>query len=552
MQNDTISPQPPPAPHHLRDEIDPRVHERRWMILGVLCMSLLIIVMDNTILNVAIPSLITELGATNSQVQWIIDSYVLVFAGLLLTTGSLSDRFGRKGALQLGIVLFGIGSAAAAMSSSANGLIFTRAFMGIGGALIMPATLSILINVFRDPVERGRAIAVWAGFSGLGVAIGPISGGFLLEHFSWSSVFWVNLPIGATALVLGAFLVPTSRDPNQGKIDPLGAVLSFVGLASLLFAIIEGPSKGWTSPLVLGSFALAVATIASFLIWERRTSHPMLDLSVFKNPRFSAGSGTITIVFFAMFGSMLLMTQYWQLVHGYSPLQAGIRLLPYAATMMIVAPLSARFVERLGTKQVVMTGLGLVVAGMLALSTIAADSPYPIVIAYFMMMAAGMGMTMAPATEAVMGSLPRAKAGVGSAINDTTRQVGGALGVAVIGTVVSSVYSARIVDLGGVFELAPDQLARAESSLGAAQGLALSLGDQAGAFAAAAGDGFVDAMSIGLRLAALAVAGAFVVAWKFLPSHATEPEFEVIDRPEQFGAETPPDAQPTPTPVAGS
>ena len=552
MQNDTISPQPPPAPHHLRDEIDPRVHERRWMILGVLCMSLLIIVMDNTILNVAIPSLITELGATNSQVQWIIDSYVLVFAGLLLTTGSLSDRFGRKGALQLGIVLFGIGSAAAAMSSSANGLIFTRAFMGIGGALIMPATLSILINVFRDPVERGRAIAVWAGFSGLGVAIGPISGGFLLEHFSWSSVFWVNLPIGATALVLGAFLVPTSRDPNQGKIDPLGAVLSFVGLASLLFAIIEGPSKGWTSPLVLGSFALAVATIASFLIWERRTSHPMLDLSVFENPRFSAGSGTITIVFFAMFGSMLLMTQYWQLVHGYSPLQAGIRLLPYAATMMIVAPLSARFVERLGTKQVVMTGLGLVVAGMLALSTIAADSPYPIVIAYFMMMAAGMGMTMAPATEAVMGSLPRAKAGVGSAINDTTRQVGGALGVAVIGTVVSSVYSARIVDLGGVFELAPDQLARAESSLGAAQGLALSLGDQAGAFAAAAGDGFVDAMSIGLRLAALAVAGAFVVAWKFLPSHATEPEFEVIDRPEQFDAETPPDAQPTPSPVAGS
>ncbi len=414
MQNDTTSPQPAPAPHHLEEEIDPRVHERRWLILGVLCMSLLIIVMDNTILNVAIPSLITELGATNSQVQWIIDSYVLVFAGLLLTTGSLSDRFGRKGALQLGIVLFGIGSAAAAMSSSANGLIFTRAFMGIGGALIMPATLSILINVFRDPVERGRAIAVWAGFSGLGVAIGPITGGFLLEHFSWSSVFWVNLPIGVTALVLGAFLVPTSRDPNQGKIDPLGAVLSFVGLASLLFAIIEGPSKGWTSPLVTGGFALAVVTIAAFLIWERRTPHPMLDLSVFKNPRFSAGSGTITIVFFAMFGSMLLMTQYWQLVHGYSPLEAGIRLLPYAATMMVVAPLSARFVERLGTKQVVMTGLGLVIIGMLLLSTIASDSPYPIVIAYFMVMAAGMGMTMAPATEAVMGSLPRAKAGIGS------------------------------------------------------------------------------------------------------------------------------------------
>ncbi len=542
---------PPAHPAH-EDEIDPRVHERRWLILGVLCMSLLIIVMDNTILNVAIPSLITELGATNSQVQWIIDSYVLVFAGLLLTTGSLSDRFGRKGALQLGIVLFGLGSAAAAMSSSANGLILTRAFMGIGGALIMPATLSILINVFRDPVERGRAIAIWAGFSGLGVAIGPITGGFLLEHFSWSSVFWVNLPIGATALLLGAFLVPTSRDPSQGKIDPLGALLSFVGLASLLFGIIEGPSKGWTAAIVVGAFALAVVSLAAFLLWELHTPHPMLDLTVFENPRFSAGSGTITIVFFAMFGSMLLMTQYWQLVHGYSPLEAGIRLLPYAATMMVVAPLSARLVERLGTKQVVLMGLGLVVAGLLLLSTIAADSPYPLVIAYFMVMAAGMGMTMAPATEAVMGSLPRAKAGIGSAINDTTRQVGGALGVAVIGTIVTSIYSARIVDLGAVFGLDAGEVAQAESSLGAAQGLAASLGGQAEAFATAAGDGFVDALSIGLRVGALAVAVAFLIAWRFLPSHAAEPAYEVTDvaeRPVATGAVPPLD--PAPIPVAG-
>jgi EmrB/QacA subfamily drug resistance transporter len=539
----------PSIGHPGDDDIDPRVYERRWITLGVLCMSLLIIVMDNTILNVAIPSLITELGATNSQVQWIIDSYVLVFAGLLLTTGSLSDRFGRKGALQLGIVLFGLGSAAAAMSNSANGLIFTRAFMGIGGALIMPATLSILINVFRDPVERGRAIAIWAGFSGLGVAIGPIVGGFLLEHFSWSSVFWVNLPIGAAALLLGAFLVPTSRDPSHGKIDPPGALLSFVGLASLLFGIIEGPSKGWTDPLVVGAFVVAVVTLSMFMAWELHTTHPMLDLTVFKNPRFSAGSGTITIVFFAMFGSMLLMTQYWQLVHGYSPLEAGVRLLPYAATMMIVAPMSARFVERLGTKPIVLIGLSLVITGLLLLSTIASDSPYPVVIAYFMVMAAGMGMTMAPATEAVMGSLPRAKAGIGSAINDTTRQVGGALGVAVIGTIVTSVYGARIVDLASVFGLTPAQSAQAESSLGAAQGLAASLGDQAGAFAAAAGDGFVDALSIGLRVGAVAVGAAFVVAWRFLPSHAHEAAYDVIDRPDEAAI------QPTlvvqPTPVVG-
>ncbi len=527
------------------DTIDPAVHDRRWLILGVLCMSLLIIVMDNTILNVAIPSLIVDLGATNSDIQWIVDAYVLVFAGLLLTTGSLSDRYGRKGALQLGIVLFGIGSAAAAMSTTANGLIATRAFMGIGGALIMPATLSILTNVFRDPRERGRAIAIWAGFSGLAVAIGPITGGLLLEHFSWQSVFWVNIPIGAAALLLGALFIPTSRDPAQGRIDPLGAVLSFFGLASLLFAIIEGPSKGWSDPLVVSSFAIAFVLLASFIIWERHTTHPMLDLSVFRNARFSAGSGTITLVFFAMFGSILLMTQYWQLVHGYSPLQAGVRLLPYAMTMMVVAPLSARFVERQGTKRIVTLGLTLVATGLALLSTIESDSPYPLVISYFMLMAAGMGMTMAPATESVMGSLPRAKAGVGSAINDTTRQVGGALGVAVIGSVVTSVYSQRIFDVGSLFGLSQSQESIAESSLGGAQQVAASLGDQAGAFVQAANDGFVDALSVGLRVAAVVIVFAAAMAWKFLPSHAGASPDELVAGPNaNAGVE--------PTPIAGS
>ena len=281
-------------------------------------MSLFIIVMDNTILNVAIPSLITDLGASNSEIQWIIDSYVIVFAGLLLTSGSLSDRFGRKGALQAGIVLFGIGSAAAALSNSATQLIFTRAFMGIGGALIMPATLSILTNVFRDPRERGRAIAIWAGVSGLAVAVGPITGGLLLEHFSWSSVFWVNIPIGVTALILGAFVIPKSRDPKQTRLDPFGAILSIVGLATLLFGIIEGPEKGWSSDIVVASFVIAAIALIGFVRWEQHSAHPMLDMSVFRNPRFSSASSTITLTFFALFGSMFLMTQYWQLVHGYT------------------------------------------------------------------------------------------------------------------------------------------------------------------------------------------------------------------------------------------
>jgi EmrB/QacA subfamily drug resistance transporter len=505
------------------DDLDPVVHQRRWLILAVLCMSLLIIVLDNTILNVAIPSLMRDLDASNSQIQWIIDSYVLVFAGLLLTTGSLSDRFGRKGALQIGIVLFALGSIASANAGSATQLIFTRAFMGIGGALIMPSTLSILTNVFRDPKERGRAIAVWAGFSGLGVAIGPMTGGFLLKHFSWHSVFWINVPIGALALVLGFFFVPTSRDPRHSKLDPVGAVLSIVGLATLLFGIIEGPTKGWASGEVVVSFVIAAFALGGFVLWERTTASPMLDMTVFHNARFTAASSTITLVFFALFGSLFLMTQYWQLVHGYSPLSTGIRLLPYAAAMMIVAPTSARLVEKLGTRQVVLTGLALIAIGLTALSTISPSSPYPLVISYFIVMAAGMGMTMAPATESVMGSLPREKAGVGSAVNDTTRQVGGALGVAIIGSAVSSVYSGQIASLAGKLNLTPAQIAESESSLGGAQRIGATLGARASEFVSGSNSAFVDAMAVGMRISVAVIVFAGVVAWKFLPARATVP-----------------------------
>ena len=520
------------------DPLDPHVHDRRWLILGVLCLSLLIIVMDNTILNVAIPSLIRDLDATNSQVQWIVDSYVLVFAGLLLTTGSLSDRFGRKGALQLGIVLFALGSVASAMADTATQLIYTRAFMGIGGALIMPSTLSILTNVFRDPRERGRAIAVWAGFSGIAVALGPMTGGFLLEHFSWHSVFWVNLPIGAVALLLGGWIIPTSRDPRQSRLDPLGALLSIVGLASLLFGIIEGPAKGWTHASVIGAFVAAGLALAAFVAWELHTDTPMLDMSVFHNPRFSAASGTITMVFFALFGSLFLMTQYWQLVHGYTPLQAGVRLLPQAATMMIVAPLSARAVERAGTKRVVLVGLAFVTTGLTLLSTIQPDTQYVVVISYLAIMAAGMGMTMAPATESVMGSLPREKAGVGSAVNDTTRQVGGALGVAIIGSIVSSVYAARITDANAAAALTGEQAAKAESSLGAAQKVAASLGESAGGFLDAANQAFVDALSIGLRISAVIVLATAAMVWKFLPARAADHR-PVAGEPDPVAIETP-------------
>ena len=524
--------------------IDPRVHQRRWLILATLCISLLIITLDNTILNVAIPSMISSLDASNSDIQWILDAYVLVFAGLLLTTGSLSDRYGRKGALQTGLLVFAAGSVSAAMSTTTTQLIFSRASMGIGGALIMPATLSILANVFRDPRERGRAIAVWAGFSGLGVAIGPVTGGLLLEHFGWGSVFWVNIPIAAIALVAGFFLIPKSKDPNHGALDPLGAALSILGLGGLLFGIIEGPAEGWTAPLVIAGFAVGALATAAFILWELHTDHPMLDMHFFQNPRFTAANSAITLTFFAMFGSMFLMTQYWQFVHGYSPLGAGVRMMPFALTMMIVAPMSARLVERAGTKRVVATGLLLVSIALVSLSFIGRTTPYPTVIVLFCLMSVGMGMTMAPATESVMGSLPREKAGVGSAVNDTTRQMGGALGVAIIGSVSSSIYASQVSSVSSEFGITGATLDTAKSSLGGALGVADSLGAQAGDFVIAVKDGFVTALSSGLRLGAVVVFGAAFVAWRFLPARAKDPL--AIDEP---GA--PVDTIDLPQPVAG-
>jgi len=496
-----------------------QIHARRWWTLIMLCFSLLIIVMDNTILNVAIPSLMEDLRATNSQIQWIIDAYTLVFAGLLLTAGSLGDRFGRKGALQAGIVLFGIGSVASALAGSANQLILSRGFMGIGGALIMPATLSILTNVFRDPRERGRAIAVWAGFSGLGVAIGPVIGGLLLRHFSWSSVFWVNMPVGAIALVAGAFLIPTSRDPNAQRIDVIGALLSIVGLGSLLFGIIEGPGRGWSDTLVIIGFVVGIGALGAFIIWELRTPDPMLDMRFFRNPRFSVANSAVTLTLFAMFGSLLLMTQYWQLVHGYSPLGAGVRLVPFAMTMMIVAPLSARAVEKFGTTRVITLGLLIMAISMLLLSFIERDTPYPTVILMFCLMSVGMGCTMAPATESVMGSLPREKAGVGSAVNDTTRQVGGALGVAVIGSIVSTIYTNNIRTSVPEFGIAGAALTTAQESLANALQLAPQANDVQG-YVNTVRDAFVHSLSIGLRASAAVIVLAAWLTWRYLPARA--------------------------------
>jgi EmrB/QacA subfamily drug resistance transporter len=513
------------------DSVDQRTHERRWWALAVLCMSLLIITLDNTILNVAIPALVKDLHASTSQLQWIIDGYTLVFAGLLLTLGSVGDRFGRKGALMVGLVIFGSGSALSGFAGSAGQLIFTRATMGIGAALIMPATLSLLTNIFRDPRERARAIGAWAAVAGASGALGPVLGGALLAHFSWGSVFFINLPVIAVALVGAGRLLPSSRDADAPRLDPIGAALSIAGLVAVLWAIIEAPQQGWSNSSVVAPLAIGVLFLAGFVGWELHSSHPMLDVRFFRNRRFSAANAAITLVFFAMFGQMFLGAQYLQTVLGFSALESGVRMLPMAILMMGLAPLAPRLVEKIGTKVVVGTGLLVVATGLLFVATVPVRDGYVHILIGFLFVATGMALTMAPATESIMGSLPRAKAGVGSAMNDTTRQMGGALGVAILGSVFATVYRPGITDrLVGV-GLSANQLSRARDSIGGALQVASELpAASAARVASIAKSEFVSGMHHAVVVAVAVVVVASIVVFSFLPARASDDQSAVPRR----------------------
>ncbi|MFI0372060.1 MFS transporter [Actinomadura sp. 1N219] len=519
------------------------VRRRRWLILAVLCVSEFMVVVDNTIVNVALPTLSRDLGATTSQLQWIVDSYSLVFAGLLLAGGSLGDRFGRKGALQLGLALFAVTSVLATLAGSPGQLIAARAAMGIGGALIFPATLAILTNVFHDAAGRAKAIGIWAGISGLAVALGPVAGGWLLEHFWWGSIFLVNVPIVIVALVAGQILLPASRDPRAGRFDLPGLGLSVVTVTTLVYTVIEGPHHGWTSPMTLGGFALAALLLGVFIAWERHRVDPMLDVRIFRNARFSAAAAAISIAFFALFGFIFLITQYFQFVRGYSTLSAGLHTLPFAVAAGAVAVLSPWLAQRLGSTRVVAAGLAFMAAGFVVAATLSASSGYwgP-VIASMVLIAAGLSLTTAPATEAIMGALPRAKAGVGSAVNDTTRELGGTLGVAVVGSAFSSVYGPQLIDgLHGVAVPAP-ALTAAEGSVAAATDLA----DQAPAatqpvITEALQTAFMSGLTAGSLIAAIAAALGAIAVLRFLPARGAQPA------PPPTGHE-PPDNQPAPPP----
>jgi EmrB/QacA subfamily drug resistance transporter len=491
------------------------LYARRWWTLGALCLSLLIVFVGNSSLNVAIPTLSRVLHASTSQLQWVVAAYSLVFAGLLFTAGALGDRFGRKGALQLGLAGFLAGVVLASVSTSIWQLVACRALMGACAAFIMPSTLSILVNVF-PPEERAKAIAIWAGVTGGAGAIGPVASGWLLGHFWFGSVFLINVPIIVGALVLGAFLVPKSKDPEEARLDLVGAGLSIVGIASLVYGLIQAPDKGWSSTQTITVFAVSVIVLVLFVFWESRVEHPMLDMSYFRNPAFSTATGGMILVFLSMFGVMFLITQYFQLILGYSALSAALRFLPMAPIMMIVSPLTPRIIARLGSNRTVASGMALVSTGFLLFSFLAVNTSYLYVLLCIFFLVSGIALTMSPMTAAIMSAVPPRRAGAGSAMNDATRELGAALGVAVLGSVAASRYSSGIKSAIGHLSRADQASARA--SLGTALQTANRLPREAAIRLTSAADhAFVSGIHFAAITGAVLAACASLLVLRFLP-----------------------------------
>lgn len=502
------------------DGIDPKIYHRRWAILATMCLSLVLIVATVSSVNVAIPALAeSNLRPTDTQILWIVDAYALVFAALLLPAGALGDRFGRKGALLIGLVVFAAASAACAFMTSANSLIACRAIMGIGAALIMPSTLSLLQSCFPRR-ERAKAIAMWAGFAGAGGAIGPVMGGLLEANFWYGSVFLVAAPIAAIAFVASAILAPASREATAHRLDLGGSVLSVVGFSALLAAIIEGPERGWTDGLVMAGFVLAAVCLVGFVLYERRVQEPMLDMAFFRNRRFAMGSMGITVTFFAMFSMFFILTQYLQYVQGYSSLEAGVRGLPFAATMITVSPRAPRIAAKLGAKRAVAGGMTVLTVGLLLMSLVQIDTPYWYVAMCLVLVAYGVGSAMPSLSSGIVQSVPMHKAGVGSAVNDTTREVGGAIGIAVVGSVVSSIYRSNASSTIAQFPEELQEVARV--NIARALGVVGRLEQTAGAEAAAVlrndlRQAFVDGTHVALRVSAALVAVGAVIMFVRLP-----------------------------------
>lgn len=501
--------------HHDNDEQAGESHPQRWRILGVLVLALLVTSIDHTIINVALPGMVRDLGASAAQLQWIVAAYTVVFAGLLLTAGSLGDRVGRRHALAAGLVTFTAGSILSALATSSTVLIAGRGVMGLGGALIMPTTLSILVNAFGDPRERARAIATWTAVAGAGIALGPIVGGYLMRSFSWSAVFWINVPLLAVALLGTLHVVPESRDPHAGRLDPFGALLSTVAIGTLVYALIDAPERGWTSMPTMTTFMAAAMAGVMFIRWELRRDEPMLDMHLFADRSFSSGSIALAMLFFAMAGTVFLQAQYLQFVLDYTPLAAGAALVPAAAGMILGTGVGAHAAGHVGGRIAVVAGIVVAGSGVAVQAAFIEGTSYLPTGVGLLLFGLGAGIAMPAATDLIMSTLPPERAGVGSAVNDTVRELGGALGVAVIGSVAAGSYTSN---LSGQLDGVPAELrAVATDNIGAALEVSNQLGAQGTELAAAARDAFTSSMSGSLWIGVVLAAVAAAVAWIRLP-----------------------------------
>jgi EmrB/QacA subfamily drug resistance transporter len=519
-----------PEPGNKTNSKWPGGHPRRRQILLVLCLSLLVVVIDNTILNTALPTLAQVLHAGTSSLQWITDAYTLCFAALLIPAGALGDRYGRRLSLLGGLAVFALGSTAAAFAPGTGMLTGARVVMGLGAAFVMPATLSILNAVF-PPKERPQAIAAWSAVTGIGIVIGPTLGGLLLSHFWWGSVFVINIPLVALALAGVILTVPETAEPGSRRLDLPGAVLVAGALFAIVDAIIEAPGRGWTGTATIAEITAGLAALGIFAWWELRIAHPLIDLRIFASRAFSTAAASVTVIFFALFGSLFVLTQYLQLVHGYSPLSAGLRALPFALAVGAVSPLSPILAKRLGTRVIIPAGMALMGLGLLDLSTAGVHTAYPALALAVAIMGAGMGLVMAPASTTIMTTVPARQAGAGSAINDTIREVGGALGIAIIGSLAAAVYRSRLAPVLATAHAPGPAAHLATSSVAAADSIGRHVGGlQGGELVGAAHSAFVNAMAMGMRVAAgVALVSAIGAVFALPPRR--KPEATGLTRP---------------------
>jgi EmrB/QacA subfamily drug resistance transporter len=494
----------------------------KGLVLGTLCLAALILNLDTTIVNVALPALVRQLGATTTGLQWVVDAYNLVFAALVLAAGSASDRLGRKRMLLAGLGVFGSASLAGAFAATTGQLIGARAVMGLGAAMMFPATLSLLTSVFTERRQRAAAIGLWGASAGVGVALGPIAGGWLLERFWWGSIFLFMVPLAALVAVLAAWRVPGSRDPRAARLDRRGLVVSAAGMSLVVYGVIQAPGWGWVSPVTIGVLAAGLALLGVLVAVERVTASPMIDMRLFRNMRFTAASASVAISFFALLGFIFLVTQYFQVVHGYSPLSTGVRLLPVAASVAVASAVGTRLAVPVGNKAIVGGGMTLICAALVWISADSQVTSYGVIVAQMVIFGIGMGMTQSPATEAIMGTVPKEKGGVASAVNGSTRLFGGTLGVAVIGSVAASLYASRLAAA-----LPPGLPARAVAAAhGSVGGAAITaqqlnragLASLARALDHAATLAFLHSFSGGCRVAAAVAAGGALLVALFLPA----------------------------------